>query len=141
MADQLKTTQNLDRFVTVLSAAFAILATLLAAIGLYGVLSFTVAQRRREIGLRMALGADGGRIGRLVLARLGRMIFVGAVVGLFAALALGQLARSQLFGVEGLPPFLFAGAAICTTAIALVAGAVPAWRAARVDPMAALRHE
>jgi putative ABC transport system permease protein len=141
MTDQLKSTQNLDRFVTALSAGFAGLATMLAAIGLYGVLSFTVAQRRREIGLRMALGADAGRIGRLILARVGRMTLVGAVLGLVAAVALGQLARSQLFGVEGLQPLLLVAAAACTSVIAFGAGVIPAWRAARVDPIVALRTE
>jgi predicted permease len=141
MKDQLKSTQGLNRLVTALSAVFAGLATMLAAIGLYGVLSFTVAQRRREIGLRIALGADAGRIGRLILGRVGRMTLVGAALGLFAALVLGRLARSQLFGVEGLQPLLLCAAATCTSIVAFAAGAIPAWRAARVDPMVALRTE
>jgi predicted lysophospholipase L1 biosynthesis ABC-type transport system permease subunit len=141
MADQLRSTLNLDRFVTVLSVGFAGLATLLSAIGLYGVLSFTVAQRRREIGVRMALGADAGRIGGLILARVGQMTAIGAVIGIFAALALSQLARSLLFGIAGQQPLVLAGAAICTAIIALAAGAIPTRRATRVDPLVALRYE
>jgi predicted permease len=141
MEDQVRSTQGLDRLLTTLSAAFAILATTLAAIGLYGVLSFTVVQRRREIGLRIALGADATSIYRLVLARVGWMTLLGSALGLITALALGQLARAQLFGVERLPPSLFVAAVISASIVALSAGAIPAWRAARVDPMVVLRTE
>lgn len=141
MTDQLGTTLGLDRFITTLSSAFALLATALAAIGLYGLLSYTVAQRTREIGLRMALGANGGHIQRLIFARVGRMTAIGALIGLVAAVGLGRLARSLLFGLDGSEPIVMAYAAACVALIALGAGAIPARRAARVDPMTALRTE
>lgn len=141
MNDQVREAADTDRSMRTLSAAFAALAVLLAAVGLYGVLSYTVAQRRREIGVRMALGADAARITRLVLGRVGRMVFVGGIVGCGAALGLGRLAQSLLFGVEGPDPIVIAGAAIGVTVVACAAAALPAWRAARIHPMDALRAE
>ncbi|MGH9202985.1 MAG: ABC transporter permease, partial [Vicinamibacterales bacterium] len=94
----------LDRMIGTLSSAFAILATLLAAVGLYGVLAYTVAQRTREIGLRMALGADGGRVRRLVLKQMMWMTIVGGVIGIAAAVGLGQLAQSLLYELQGHDP-------------------------------------
>ena len=91
----------LDRMISTLSAAFAVLATLLAAVGLYGVLAYTVAQRTREIGVRMALGADAGAVRRMVLRQVAIMTVIGAVVGLAGAFALGRLAQSLLFRCKG----------------------------------------
>ena len=129
-----------DRGLTVVSAAFAGLATLLAAVGLYGVLAYTVAQRTRELGLRMALGADAARLRVMVLAQVGRMTIVGGAVGLVAAFGVGRLAQSLLYEIDGLTPAVAAGAALALAAVALGAGFVPAHRASRVNPMAALRH-
>ena len=129
-----------DRAITMLSAAFAGLATLLAAVGLYGVLAYTVAQRTQELGLRMALGADAARLRAMVLGQVGRMTLVGGAVGLVAAFAVGRLAQSLLYEIDGLPPAVAAAAALALAAVALGAGLVPAHRASRVDPMAALRH-
>ena len=129
-----------DRTVTVLAAAFAALATLLAAVGLYGVLAYTVAQRTRELGLRMALGADAARLRTMVLAQVGRMTVVGGAVGLVAAFGVGRLARSLLYEIDGLTPLVVAAAVLALAAVALGAGFVPAHRASRVNPMAALRH-
>ena len=129
-----------DRGLTVVSAAFAALATLLAAVGLYGVLAYTVAQRTRELGLRMALGADAARLRAMVLGQVGRMTVVGGTVGLIAAFGVGRLAQSLLYEIEGLTPAVAAGAAVAMVAVALGAGFVPAHRASRVNPMAALRH-
>ncbi len=131
----------LDRLISTLSAAFAVLATLLAAIGLYGVLAYTVAQRTREFGLRMALGADSRRVRRMVLWQVGKMTLIGAPLGIVAGLLLGRAARSLLFGLEGNDPMVVAAVAVLLTAVALGAGYAPALRASRVDPMQALRYE
>jgi putative ABC transport system permease protein len=131
----------LDRFISVLSTAFASLATLLAAVGLYGVLAYTVAQRTREIGLRMALGAAPGRVRGMVLRQVGAMTIVGGIVGLAAAIALGRTAQSLLFEMQGWDPSVLAGAGVSLAIVALAAGFVPAHRASRVDPMSALRYE
>ena len=131
----------MDRLISMLSAAFAALATLLAAVGLYGVLAYAVAQRTREFGLRMALGADGPRVRRMVLKQVGRMILIGGAIGIVAALGLGRAARSLLFGLEGHDPLVIATVALLLTGVALGAGYVPALRASRVDPMRALRYE
>jgi ABC-type antimicrobial peptide transport system permease subunit len=124
-----------------MSAAFAALATLLAAIGLYGVLAYTVAQRTREIGVRMALGADGRRVRLMVMRQVAIMTLVGSVIGIAAALGLGRVAKSLLFGLEGTDPLVMAGAAVILAVVAFVAGEIPAVRASRVDPMQALRYE
>jgi len=141
MATQVRENVFLDRMITTLSAAFAVLATLLAAVGLYGVLAYTVAQRTREIGLRMALGADGGRVRRMVLGRVGWMTLVGGVVGIAAALGIGVLARSMLFELQGHDPVVILSSTALLTLIALGAGFIPALRASRIDPMRALRYE
>jgi len=141
MPRQVRENVFLDRFLATLSVSFAVLATLLAAIGLYGVLAFMVVQRTREIGLRMALGADGGRVRRMVLAQVGRLTLVGGVIGLLMALGLGTVARSLLFGLEGHDPVVFAVATVLLAMVALAAGFVPALRASRIDPMGALRYE
>ncbi|MFP3942094.1 MAG: ADOP family duplicated permease, partial [Thermoanaerobaculia bacterium] len=131
----------LDRMITILAAAFAALATLLAAVGLYGVLAYSVAQRTREIGVRMALGAAAARVRRMVLAQTARMLAIGGAIGIAAALAAGWAARSLLFGVDGHDPAVVAAGAAVLSAVALAAGYLPARRAARVDPMQALRSE
>ena len=120
--------------------SFAALATLLAAVGLYGVLAYAVAQRTREIGLRMALGADAARLRAMVLGQVGRITLVGGALGLAAALGLARVLQSALYEVEGMPPAVVAAVVAGLAAVALAAGLVPAHRAARVDPMEALRH-
>ncbi|MBX6331353.1 MAG: ABC transporter permease [Gemmatimonadaceae bacterium] len=131
----------LDRMISALSAAFAVLATVLAAVGLYGVLAYSVAQRTREIGVRMALGADAGRVRAMVLRQVGLMTLVGGVIGIAGALALGRAARSLLFELQGYDPVTIVIAAVVLTLVALGAGYVPALRASRIDPMQALRYE
>jgi len=138
---QVRENMFMDRLISTLSAAFAILATLLAAVGLYGVLAYTVTQRTREFGLRMALGADSARVRGLVLGQVGRMTLVGGIVGLAAAIGIGRLARSLLFELEGHDPAVLTMSAMVLTVVALGAGFIPAHRASRLDPMRALRYE
>ncbi|PYR12133.1 MAG: multidrug ABC transporter substrate-binding protein [Acidobacteria bacterium] len=141
MPQQIRQNVFLDRMISVLSAAFAGLATLLAAIGLYGVLAYTVSQRTREIGLRMALGAAPSRVRGMVLRQVGVMTIVGGVIGLTAAIWLGRLAQSLLFEMKGYDPVVLVSAAAALSVVALGAGFVPAHRASQVDPMQALRYE
>src|SRR6185436_18715443 len=106
LPEQVKQSVYLDRMISTLSASFAALATLLAAIGLYGVLAYTVAQRTREIGVRMALGADASRVRTMVLGQVARMTLVGGLIGIVGALALEKTARSLLYGLEGHDPLV-----------------------------------
>jgi len=130
-----------DRMISVLSAAFAILATILAAIGLYAVLAYTVAQRTREFGLRMALGAAPSRVQRLVLRQVGFMTLIGSILGLGAAIGLGHLAESLLYQMKGYDAPVLVTSALALALVALAAGFVPAYRASQVDPMQALHYE
>jgi predicted permease len=141
LREQVRQNVFLERFITVLSTAFAVLATLLAAIGLYGVLAYTLAQRTREIGLRMALGAAPGRILGMVLGQTGRMTMAGAAIGLLASIGLGRAAQSLLFEMKGSDPVVLVGAAVLLALVAMVAGFLPARRAARIDPIRALHYE
>jgi predicted permease len=141
LEQQVRENVFLDRMVTALSAAFAILATLLAAVGLYGVLAYTVAQRTREIGLRMALGAGRNRVRRMVLGQVALMLAVGGTVGVGAALAAGTAAGSLLYGLGGTDPGVVAIGVGVLVVVALAAGFLPAQRASRVEPMQALRYE
>jgi predicted permease len=138
---QIRENVFLDRFTSFLSTAFASLATLLAAIGLYGVLAYTVSQRTREIGLRMALGAAPGRVRAMVLRQVAIMVAVGGFIGLTAAVWIGSISQEQLYEMRGHDPMVMAGAAIVLAMVALAAGFIPAHRASRVDPMTALRYE
>lgn len=141
LPDQVRHNTFLDRMMTTLSAAFALLATLLAAIGLYGVLAYTVAQRTREIGLRMALGAAPDRVRGMVLRQVAIMTLVGTLAGLAGALGVGKAAQSILFQMSGADPAVLALSAVALALVALCAGFIPAHRASRVDPMRALKYE
>src|SRR5262249_47957906 len=141
LPEQVRNNTYLDRMVTSLSAAFALLATLLAAIGLYGVLAYTVAQRTREIGLRMALGAAPGRVLGMVLRQVAIMTLGGTLVGVAGALAVGEGAQSMLFQMTGADPAVLTLSAVALALVALCAGFIPAHRASRVDPMIALKYE
>jgi len=141
MDRQIKDNIGRDRVVSILSAAFAIVATLLAAVGLYGVLAYTVAQRTREIGLRMALGADAGRVRRLVLGQVGWMTLIGGIVGLAAASAMGTVSGSLLYQLTPYDPVVLTTSTALLAAVAFTAGFVPALRASRVNPITALRND
>ncbi len=141
LADQAKESFFMDRFISTLSAAFALLATLLAAVGLYGVLSYTVAQRTREIGVRMALGAGAARVRSMVLKQVAWMLFVGGLVGVGGALLLGRAARSLLYELQPQDPLVIALVTVVLAAVGFSAGYLPALRASKVDPMHALRYE
>jgi predicted permease len=141
MEQQFRESTAVVRFFTGTAMAFALLATALAAVGLYGVLAYSVAQRSREIGLRFALGAPTGRIRGMVLRQVAGMAVVGVVLGMAAAWLLGRAARSFLFGVEAGDPVALAAAAAVLAVVMLGAAYLPARRASRVDPMTVLRYE
>ncbi len=122
-------------------SAFGVLALLMSSVGLYGVLAYIVSQRRREIAIRMALGAGEGETLRLILGQGARLIIIGLAIGLLAALAAGRLLSSQLPGVSPNDPLTFAGVAFLLSLVALLACWIPARRATKVDPMVALRCE
>jgi predicted permease len=141
MPQQVADNVFLDRMISTLSASFAVLATLLAAVGLYGVLAYSVAQRTREIGVRMALGADGGRVRGMVLMQVGRMALIGGVIGIAGALGIGTASQSLLYQLDGHDPVVVALSVVALAAVAFCAGFIPALRASRIDPMHALRYE
>jgi predicted permease len=141
MPQQIRENVFLDRILSILSTAFALLATILAGIGLYGVLAYTVAQRTREIGVRMALGADAGTVRLMVLRQVSGMMLIGGVAGVLAALGLGRAASSLLYGMKGHDPVVFALSLLVLMLVAFGAAYLPARRASRVDPMQALRYE
>ncbi|MBV9880494.1 MAG: ABC transporter permease [Gemmatirosa sp.] len=141
LPQQVRENTYLDRMIGVLAAAFATLATVLAAIGLYGVLAYTVAQRTREIGVRMALGASGRQVRGLVLRRVAAMTLAGGLVGVVAATGLGAAAKSLLFGLAGWDPLSIGLSAVLLALVAVGAGYLPARKASKVEPTRALRYE
>lgn len=141
LAESLQTQIGVFRNLSMVAAGFGALALALAAIGLYGVMAFTVAARTREIGIRMALGAHRPRVLGLFLRDGARLMLVGGGIGVLLALALGRLVASAIEGVPSSDPLSLVAVALVLTAVALVASYLPARRAARVDPMVALRSE
>jgi ABC-type antimicrobial peptide transport system permease subunit len=141
LGDQLDETLGTERLSATLSAAFGVLATLLAAVGLYGVMALTVARRTREIGLRMALGARQGAVLWMVMKEAFGLLGIGLALGIFCAYLLSRYVSSQLFGVVAADLGTAAVASITLAAVAGGAALVPAWRASRIDPIQALHHE
>ena len=129
------------RFAVSLFGVFAALALLLAAIGIYGVMSFSVAQRSRELGVRLALGARRGSVMRMVLNEAARLVAPGIALGLLLALASGRLLDGLLFEVSTLDPTTYVTVAVVLTVVALGASCFPAMRATRVDPLTSIRNE
>jgi len=141
MRAQIRESLFVERLIATLSAAFGVLATFLAALGLYGVMSHAVAQRTREIGIRMALGAERRSVFAMVLRDVALLVGLGVALGLPSGYGLGRVVESQLFGLSARDPLTFAVATLALLVSALAAGYVPAARATRVDPVVALRYD
>ena len=138
---QIDATITQERVFASLTAAFGILALALACVGIYGIMAYTVSQRTNEIGIRLALGAERSQVRGMVLKEAGWLAAAGVVVGVVAALGLGRLLKSMLYGLQPSDPASLIGAAVLLLSVALLAGWVPARRASRVEPMEALRHD
>jgi ABC-type antimicrobial peptide transport system permease subunit len=141
MPEQIHSRLNQERAISELSSFFGILAVLLACLGLYGLMSYTVARQTNEIGVRMALGANQGDVVWSILGQGARLAIVGVVLGSGAAFALMRLISNLLYGVSTHDPLTFASVAVLLMFVALLASFVPARQASRVDPMVALRYE
>jgi len=138
---QVQQSLSAERLVASLSSIFGVLATLLAMIGLYGVMAYTVTRRTREIGVRMALGAVSGNIAWLVMREVILLVVIGMALGLPAAWFLSRYVEAQLYGIVPTDPFTIVAAILALAAIAGLAGLIPAVRASRVNPVIALRYE
>jgi predicted permease len=138
---QLDETLLTDRLIASLSAGFGLLATILASIGLYGVMAFVVARRRKELGIRIALGAQTTFVFWTVMREVLILLGIGLAVGLPAAMWLGNLIASQLYGIQPRDPWMATGTVALLTIVSVAAGLVPAYRASRIDPILALRYE
>ena len=141
LESQLDETLLTDRLIALLSAGFGLLATVLASIGLYGVMAFVVARRRKELGIRLALGAQPGLVIWLVMKEVLLLLAIGLAVGVPAALALGRYVSSQLYGIEPNDPWIAGTTMVLLTVVSAAAGLIPAHRASRIDPILALRYE
>lgn len=141
LGGQLDETLLTERLIALLSAGFGLLATLLAAIGLYGVMAFVVARRTKELGLRMALGAQPGSVVWLVMREVLILLAIGLAIGVPAAIGLGRLVTAQLYGIKPADPWIGMTTILALAVVASVAGLIPARRASRIDPILALRYE
>ena len=141
MDEVIESTLTTERFNMLLLSAFASIAVLLAAVGIYSVLSYGVRRRTREIGIRTALGAGIGDVVKTVLLEGMKPALTGIVIGLLGAISLGRVAGKLVYGVKPTDPATLAATALFFAAVALLAGALPAYRAGRVDPLQALREE
>jgi predicted permease len=139
--EQIQATLQAERIFATLTAGFGVLALILAGVGIYGLMSYNVARRTNEIGVRMALGAQRGAIGRMVIRETLSLVFVGVVIGVPAAWALARLIASQLYGLSPHDPITLAGVTLLLFAAGALAAYIPSRRATDMDPMVALRHE
>jgi predicted permease len=138
---QLDETLLTDRLIALLSAGFGLLATVLASVGLYGVMAFVVARRRKELGIRLALGAQAGSVIWMVMREVLLLLAIGLAVGIPAARALGRFVSTQLYGIQPNDPWLAGSMMLVLTLVSAIAGFIPAYRASRIDPIMALRCE
>jgi predicted permease len=138
---QLDETLLTDRLIALLSAGFGLLATLLASIGLYGVMAFVVARRRKELGIRLALGAQAGLVIWLVMREVLLLLAIGLAVGVPAGLGLGRYVGAQLYGIQPNDPWMAGSTVVLLAVVSIAAGLIPAHRASRIDPIMALRCE
>jgi len=141
MTDQVHTSLAQDRLIAWLSGFFGVLALFLAALGLFGVTAYAVARRRTEIGIRMALGAEPAGVIRLVMSRVTVLIGAGVVIGAGVSLWASKFVAPLLYGLEPRDPATMIGAALVLSAVGVLAGWLPAWRASRTDPAEVLRAE
>jgi ABC-type antimicrobial peptide transport system permease subunit len=141
MHEQVEGNMNDQRVIAFLAASFGLLAVLMAAIGVYGVVAFSTAQRTREIGIRVAMGATRVEVVRMVLVEVTRLVAAGLAIGLPLCLVLARTVRSEVFEISVYDPLTLSVAAALILTLALVGATLPARRAAKVDPMVALRYE
>jgi putative ABC transport system permease protein len=141
MQEQIDKDLNGERVIAFLASIFGILAALMAAIGIYGVLAYSTAQRTREIGVRIAVGATRAAIVRMVMVEVLWLAGIGIALGLPLSLLFAHAVRSQLFGVSNSDPLTLGAVIVMVAAVAFLSAALPARRAAKVDPMVALRYE
>jgi putative ABC transport system permease protein len=141
LSDTIRSGLVRERLMAALSLAFGLLAGLLAAVGLYGVMSYTVSRRSNEIGIRLAMGARAGDVLKLVLAEAGWMVGIGVVIGVALGLGAARAARTLLFGLQPTDPVTVASAMALLVTIGLLASYLPARRASKLDPVTTLRQE
>jgi hypothetical protein len=141
MEEQIDDNLTAERMIALLASSFGILAALMAGVGLYGVLAYSTAQRTKEIGIRMALGGSRGTVVRMVLVEVLWLAGVSVAIALPLSLVLSRAVRSQLFGISSSDPLTLSVVTILVAGVALLSALLPAWRAAKVDPLVALRYE
>jgi predicted permease len=138
---QLDETLLTDHLIALLSAAFGLLATLLASVGLYGVMAFIVARRRKELGIRLALGAEPAGVLWIVMREVVILLLIGLAIGVPAAIGLGRYVSSQLYGIQPNDPWIAIATMALLAVVSVAAGLIPATRASKIDPILALRYE
>jgi ABC-type antimicrobial peptide transport system permease subunit len=141
MPQMVRDSDFIGKTFVLLSTAFSCLAVLLTAVGIYGVLAYAVAQRTREIGLRIALGASERQVRAMVLYKVGIMTLIGVAIGLFFGISIGRIVGFMLYQLHGSDPAVVGISVVISVLVSLVAGFIPAYRASKIDPMVALRYE